>query len=132
MSRISAVKHQLLLTEWAERIHICQTSGLSVIDWCATNGINSKTYYYWLKKVREQALANLPQPADASVPVIQSNRLQDVANEQISFKKLEVVTPLPSMQAAVIIRLPNATLEVTNDASQRTVEAVLLALKSVC
>ena len=48
------------------------------------------------------------------------------------FKKLEVVSPLPDTRAAVIIRLPNATLEINEGASQQTVQAVLLALQSVC
>ena len=36
------------------------------------------------------------------------------------------------MQAAVIIHLPQAIVEVTSGTDQQTVEAVLMALKSVC
>ncbi len=50
----------------------------------------------------------------------------------VAFKKLEVMSPLPDTKAAVIIHLPNATLEVNEGASQQTVQAVLLALQNVC
>ena len=127
MSRISEVKHQILLSEWAERIQNCQTSGMKVPEWCSLNGINVKTYYYWLKRVREKALACIPSaPSAASV-----NANLPAAEEKISFRSLEVQVPIPSFQAAVIIKLPNATLEVANDVTQHTVEAVLLALKNV-
>ncbi|MBQ1241560.1 MAG: IS66 family insertion sequence element accessory protein TnpB, partial [Lachnospiraceae bacterium] len=56
----------------------------------------------------------------------------DVPEKPVTFKKLEVTSPLPNTQAAVIIRLPNATLEINEGASQQTVQAVLLALQSVC
>lgn len=128
MSRISEAKHQILLAEWADRIHNCQTSGMKVPEWCNLNGINIKTYYYWLKKVREKSLACI---SNAS-PVVSVNEHLPAAEDKISFKSLEVQVPLPNMQAAVIVRLPNATLEVTNDATQHTLEAVLLALKSTC
>lgn len=47
------------------------------------------------------------------------------------FKQLEVQVPTANTQAAVIIHLPSATLEIQNGATQQTVEAVLLALKSI-
>ena len=48
------------------------------------------------------------------------------------FKQIEVQAPTANTQAAVIIHLPSATLEIQNGATQQTVEAVLLALKSIC
>ena len=48
------------------------------------------------------------------------------------FKKLDIQTPIPHTKAAVLIHLPVATIEVQNGVDQQTVEAVLLALKTVC
>ena len=47
-------------------------------------------------------------------------------------KRLEVNTPILGTQAAVIIRLNGATVEITEGTSQQTIQAVLLALQSVC
>lgn len=63
-------------------------------------------------------MENLPVPVTEEKPAV--------------FKKLEVVSPLPDTKAAVIVRLPNATLEINEGVSQQTVQAVLLALQSVC
>lgn len=97
---------------------------MTVVSWCELNNINIKTYYYWLRKVRLNALENSPVPTNdlsAKVP-----------EEKISFKKLEVASPVAGMSTAVVIHLPQATIEVAQGTDQQTVEAVLLALKSVC
>ena len=97
---------------------------MTVKDWCALHDINIKTYYYWLRKIRKQALDNSPVPVSSHLP--RAN------NEPISFKKLEVKSPVSGMQAAVIVHLPQATVEVAQGTDQQTVEAVLRALRCIC
>ena len=50
---ITEVKQNMRLCEWTAQIEAQQASGMSVQAWCAENGINEKTYYYRLRKVRE-------------------------------------------------------------------------------
>ena len=52
MDKISQVKTELLMKQWADMVHECRSSGLTVKDWCVKNGVNIKTYYYRLKRVR--------------------------------------------------------------------------------
>lgn len=125
MDNIQVVKSELRLREWAERISECQTSGMTVSAWCASQEINTKTYYYWLRKVRARAIEANPSLAPASLPAVNEPA-------EIQFKKLEVQPPVTGFQPAVIVRLPSATLEINNGVDQSTVEAVLLALKSLC
>ena len=125
MSEISSMKHQVNLAKWTSIIQACQSSGMHVTEWCKTNDVNIKSYYYWLRKVREKAISNLPAEVKSSLAKVEEN-------SPVSFRKLEVQSPVSDMAPAVIIRLPYASLEISNDASQRTVEAVLLALKSTC
>ena len=124
MDKVKAVKAQLRLQQWAERISECQASSMTVVAWCEAHDINVKTYYYWLRKVREATVENLPVSA-MHIPA-------EAHQEPAHFKKLEVQSTLPGMQAAVIIHLPQAIVEVTSGTDQQTVEAVLMALKSVC
>ncbi|HRN47503.1 MAG TPA: hypothetical protein PLS00_00065 [Niabella sp.] len=35
-------------------IEACNTSGLTVSDYCAQNGIVKSNYYYWLKRLRDE------------------------------------------------------------------------------
>ena len=95
---------------------------MTVEAWCNANEINVKTYYYWLKKVRTHTLENSPDPTN-NLPVRSAQQ-----DEHITFKPLEVKSTVPCMQAAVIVHLPQATLEVAQGTDQQTVEAVLLAL----
>lgn len=119
MDQVTYTKSEFRAQRWAEIIQTCQSSGQTVVAWCAQNEVSIKSYYYWLRKLRLRA--------------IEKNQLPVVAPESpITFQKVEVQTPLPDRQAAVIIHLPQATLEIQNGASQQTVEAVLLALKALC
>lgn len=52
MDRISQIKNELLMKEWAAMVRECRSSGLTVKNWCMNNGVNIKTYYYRLKRVR--------------------------------------------------------------------------------
>ena len=121
MDRIANVKRQVSLERWKSIIAECQSSGMPVYRWCKENGICEQTYYKKLKLLREQELDKLPlslAPALEEKPAV--------------FKKLEVTTPVPNTQAAVIIRLNGATVEINEGTSQQTIQAVLLALQSVC
>lgn len=37
-------KRELCRREWAERIAECESSNMSVREWCAANGMNVNTY----------------------------------------------------------------------------------------
>ena len=53
MDRIMEIKNKVRISEWSDMIRACRGSGLTVRQWCNSNGINIKTYYYRLRKVRE-------------------------------------------------------------------------------
>ena len=52
MDKISKIKTDLRMREWAEMVRECSRSGLTIREWCGDNGINIKTYYYRLKSIR--------------------------------------------------------------------------------
>lgn len=119
MDQVTIIKNKFRLEQWTELIRDCQSSGMKVDDWCRANGVTHHAYYYWLRKVREAACNQLAAIEECSEP-------------PVAFKKLEIQTPLQDTSAAVIIRLNNATVEINEGASQQTIQAVLLALQSVC
>ena len=119
MDQVSITKRQFREEQWRQRIMECRSSGMSVKNWCESNGLCEQTYYKYLKKFRQEMCDALPIPVQTP-------------EKPVAFKKLEVMSPLPDTKAAVIIRLPNATLEINEGASQQTVQAVLLALQSIC
>lgn len=65
---ITAVKQEVQLRDWAAQIAAQQASGMTVQKWCAENGINPKTYYYHLRKLREKCVASAPAIVPLGVP----------------------------------------------------------------
>ena len=55
MTDVLAVRNELRLRNWMEIIRECQESGLTNKAFCAQRGISGKTYYYWLRKIRNAA-----------------------------------------------------------------------------
>lgn len=121
MDRVTKVKRQVSLERWKSIITECRSSGEPVYKWCKENGICEQTYYKKLKLLREQELDKLPLSV---IPVPE--------DKPAVFKQLEVQAPLPHTQAAVVIHLGSATIEINEGTSQQTIQAVLLALQSVC
>ena len=119
MDQVTKVRKYLKREQWKTLIKECQSSGMTVTARCNLNGICEQTYYRNLKKLRAELCENLPIPIETP-------------EKPVAFKMFEVISPLPGTKAAVTIRFPNATLEVNEGASQQTVQAVLLALQSIC
>ena len=65
---LAAVKQDVRLQEWSAQIEAQQASVLTVQQWCMENGIKPKTYYYHLRKVREQFLDSSPAIVPLNVP----------------------------------------------------------------
>lgn len=116
MDQVTTVRKHMKCEQWKSIIMECRSSGMTVTAWCKANGICEQTYYRNLKKLRTEMLESFPVSAE----------------KPVAFKKLEVHTPVPNTQAAVIIRLNGATVEISEGTSQQTIQAVLLALQSVC
>ena len=57
MNEITRIKKEIKLAEWSEMVRRKNESGLTVSEWCRQNGVNQKTYYYRLKRIR-QAVCN--------------------------------------------------------------------------
>ena len=65
---ITTVKEAVKLQEWMEQIKARQERGMTVTAYCAQNGINIKTYYYHLRKVRELCLESEPAIVPVAIP----------------------------------------------------------------
>lgn len=55
-TEIQTTKNQRTLQNWAQEVAECQSSGMTVSAWCELYGKNVKTYYYHLRRVREELL----------------------------------------------------------------------------
>lgn len=119
MDQVTKVRSRIKRKQWKHIITECRNSGMTIRAWCEANGIVEQTYYRNLRRLRQDLLENISVPAEES-------------ERPVPFKKLKVQTPIPDIHAAVIVYLNGITVEITEGASQQTIQAVLLALQSVC
>ena len=70
---VRELKHAALLQEWSGRIAECRSSGKSVKEWCAAQGIVTKTYYYWEKQFVTEMSRQQGLPPAGSGSLVQVN-----------------------------------------------------------
>ena len=113
---VTEVKSSFRMEQWKKIILDCQSSGLKVDTWCEQNSVSRNSYYYWLRKIREQSCQSL---STEQVPAI----------AEAPFAKLEFHDIQQGSHSRVVIHFPSATVEIREGTSRQTVEAVLSALK---
>ena len=82
MNKTAKMKKEVKLTQWAEMVRSRSESGLTVTDWCRQNGINLKTYYYRLKRVRQEVCSEMER--HDIVPV------EPISGTEITAEKIEL------------------------------------------
>ena len=107
------------LNEWAQMISQCRNSGKTVSAWCAEHGINTKTYYYRLKRVCE----TIPEAVGQSLPP---------GEEEPTFAEVTPSGQYGKRDAAITVRFGNTEIEIRNGAESETIEAALRALSRIC
>ena len=91
MDRIMAIKNKVHISEWSEMVRACRSSGLTVQQWCNSNGINIKTYYYRLRKVREALCEDTHDIVQ--IPLNTSNSAVAASSIKINIGNLNVELP---------------------------------------
>ena len=104
--------HEVRLANWKAVIERCQTrpKGQTAKQWLDANGISSKKYYYWLRKVRsdvyKQASAALIPSEEAKLPAV-------------SFAEIPAKGILPTNEtSAVVIKTKKSTIEIPTNISE--------------
>ncbi len=110
------------LGEWAQMISQCRNSGMTVSAWCREHDINTKTYYYRLRRLCE-AIPEPTKPDNLSLPTGATEPLfADVTPAELTKRG----------PAAINIRMGSTEVEIRNGADAVTIEAALRALSRIC
>jgi hypothetical protein len=128
--KVQNMKRQLRLREWASQVKECSQSGQSVKQWCMANGVNIKTYYNRLSKVREEMLEAL----ENAKPVTPS--LSNIEATGLIRKPMQppVFTPLPispRVKPAITVRMGSYAVEIEDGTNSSTIEHVLQAVSQL-
>ena len=129
MDNVTETKMHFRKEQWKQFILERQASGLTINNWCQQHGFKRTTYFYWLRRIRQEACQALPEPqAISPVPFVQ---ISTEANPKVVPDP--VIKPKAVLQDAVIhIRLKGADITIPNGTSPKTIRATLLALKELC
>lgn len=92
------------LTQWTSIIQECRANGMNVRKWCGENQVNEKQFYYWKRRILQEALASLVKKEEilvmfASLPAPSSSQLL-------------------SSQVAVTFHYGDLKIEISNHACQ--------------
>lgn len=109
MDEIIHVKNEYRCQRWTELIRQRQESGMTVAGFCAANDVKAKTYYYWLRKLREE-----------------------VCRQAVVAVPMEPAPEETRDSAAVKVRMGDLVVGIGNGASAVTIEAVVRALRGQC
>ena len=58
--------YKVRLDKWRKLIYEANTCGMKKTEWCRINGVSTKQFYYWQKRVRAQALEEMPAGTSAA------------------------------------------------------------------
>ena len=95
-----------MIALWTQRITDCKNSGRRTPEWCAENGINVKTYYYWHNKIHKL-----------------------VAQQQTSFYEIRQPAGINEISPAATIRTTGLEADIYPGADARVILAICEALK---
>ena len=137
--KVQEVKRKIKLNTWAAQIQSREESGLTVKQWCKEAGIDRKTYYYRLKRVREELLDTIAESDTvALVPMSAGSGNRSVLTPVEMVERTDgkgatkglnpvfATFPMPQgNSAAVTVWLGGHSVEIQNSADGAVVEQVL-------
>ncbi len=122
--QVATEKRKVQLMRWKALIQDRMNSNLKILEWCKQNNVGKDAYYYWLKQIRIEAVAEA-----------NSKFNKPVISESNSFVEIQPVTSSVVASASIssrpsaIIHRNGLEIELFNDASQTFIRNVMEAVK---
>lgn len=121
------------MAHWKEVVSRCQArpEGQTAKDWMKENGINEKQYYYWLRRIRSEAYAemksrNLPEAAsDQSAPAM-------FAEIPVCQETAPAEDAVQEFRPDAVIRIGSAAVALSNSASEELIAGIIKAVDHAC
>lgn len=111
------ITHQVRCEQWTKIIKECLASGMNKTAWCREHGISDKSFFYWQRRLREEAYISTieapfaPTVKEVRVPTKKTVDFVEVRMTDQSDKCSNVFQP------DVIIRRDSISIEISNTAS---------------
>lgn len=115
-------QHQYTLAKWAALIREQQASTLKLKDWLAENNLNKDTYYYWKRKLKDEALDSI-MPSFVELPTLSQRQEVVPVVKLVQPTQPDNDTHTPTIVASV--SLGRATINLYDNASPVFIEKLL-------
>ena len=118
------IAHEVRIQEWISIIQACNTSGQPKRQWCEENGISSRKFFYWQKKIREELYTEAKKKETGLAPVapVQSTALAP------SFAEIPTTTVALTQgapfQPDAVIKVGNISIQIANTATTELLERI--------
>ena len=92
---IKEIKAEYRMQEMQKAIQSRMESGLTISEWCQQNHFSEGSYYYWLKKIRNNAIEAMNSENEiVQVPVtLQTTPAKKAEPITLKYKKMELEIP---------------------------------------
>jgi len=125
VDKLKNTEHDFNISLWIKRFKECRESGLKVTEWCRQNGIGVKTYYYWMRKIKREAIDFLPDTATPVLPALKS--------DTPIFSKVGISSDILNIAgSAVTVHFRGISIDIKDGTSEATIKNTLLAIRSLC
>ena len=131
--------YEVRLAGWKQVVQQCQErpAGMTQKEWLAQNEIPEAQFYYWLRKVRKEALTEIAAASGctAAAPVAEST---DPSAAPVAFAEIDLTkmrgfdNPSASAPAAAVIRFGQLSVELSNNADEHLISGILRAVSHAC
>ena len=114
------ITHEMRMAYWTKLIQDCLSSGLSKKEWCLQNHVNEKSFYYWQRRIRENAYDHqmVSKPVNHEVGFVEVPTLPKVQE-----------TASSNISARILVN--GSTIEIVDSASDEFLHRLLGALSYV-
>lgn len=116
---IRKIDREVKLKQWTEVIQDCRSSGQSVRSWCIEHNIDEKRYYYWLRKIREQACNSIEHPVSIDV-------------NKCEFAQIQPPVAFHQVVPTIKLHIGGIIVEISDGMSQETISYVLNRIRDIC
>lgn len=117
-------KHKVQLQRWKALIQDRMNSNLKIMEWCEQNNVSKDAYYYWLKQIRIEAVAEANSRFNKPV-ISESNsfvEIQPVASSVVASASIK-------SRPSAIIRGNGLEIELFDDASPTFIRKLMEAAR---
>lgn len=123
------ITHNVRSAQWLEIVTQCQNrpEGTTVKQWLSDNGIKEKAYYYWLRKFRKQAYAQM-HLSSTEVSVGSDISFAEVSipdQRPTGIPKATEETTVEAIRPVAVIKNTDITIALTNEVSDSLLSRIL-------